>query len=540
MVFNNMLKSHSNYQQVTPDLERIFYNKIDSIVSMKGGDVEANTAQKRLCLLFRDGDFIIDKESARDVNIRIFRDIASKKGFKIRNTYASDIQLIRLLYLEAERELITKDNANNEPMEVVSAALLETACQLRCSDIHIRIYEHEAEIMFRLNGDIIKQKVIEAEQAHSLATTLYNASKDADSTYRLYDYQAARVSSDSRINFPANLQSIRLQYSPLSSGGRYLVARLLYSEKKSKVILVENQGFLPIQINQLEQLRRIPEGVNIVCGPTGSGKSTTLKVLLETLYAEREGSVNILTIEDPPEYEINGAVQLPVTNADGEESRGKAYLNAIVSALRSDPDIIMPGEARDATVISLVFTAAMTGHQVWTSIHANSALAVFDRLRDQGVEKYKMTDPDLMTGVIAQRLGKVICEHCSISINSIPYEGRYNVKQEIIKKIFSDWYSSLRVANLKGCQHCNFGFTGRTVIAEVLKPDIQFLKLMANDERELAFQYWLDNLDGVSMSEHAWIKAIQGICDPYEIYTKIARLEMIPEKRKILLYEMIT
>lgn len=540
MVKTRMFKNSLVYQEMTPELERSFYKKIDDIVSKKSGLVEANAQQRRLCLLFKDGDFLIDKESPRDVNIRLYRDIANKKGIKVKQTYASDIQLIRLLYLEAERDLISKDDSNSEPMEQLASDLLFTACRLRCSDIHIRIYEHESEIMFRLNGDIIKQKVIEAEQAHSLATTLYNASKDADATYRLYDYQAARVSSDSRIKFPANLQSVRLQYSPLSSGGRYLVARLLYSEKKSQVILLENQGFLPIQIQQLEQLRRIPEGVNIVCGPTGSGKSTTLKVLLETLYAEREGSVNILTIEDPPEYEITGAVQLPVTNADSEENRGKAYLSAIVSALRSDPDIIMPGEARDATVISLVFTAAMTGHQVWTSIHANSALAVFDRLRDQGVERYKMTDPDLMTGVIAQRLGKVICKHCSMSIESIPFEARYNIKQQILRKIFSEWYSGLQVANINGCEHCNYGFTGRTVIAEVLKPDINFLKLMAEDERELAHQYWLDNLDGISMSEHAWIKVVQGICDPYEIYTKIARLEVISEDRKRLLQRMIS
>ena len=533
-------KNKYNLINVTPELECKFYNNTSEIVSCKNGLVEASVQQRRLCLLFSNGDFLIDKEQPLDVNIRLYRDIARRKGITVKHSYAADIQLIRLLYLEAERSLVSiSENNETEPMEKRVADLLLAASSMRCSDIHIRIYDHEAEIYFRLNGDIIKQKVIEAIDAHALASTLYNASKDADATYRLYDYQGARVSSDSRITFPDNLQSVRLQYSPLSSGGRYLVARLLYSEKRSVVVKIENQGFLPVQIKLLEELRRIPEGVNIVSGPTGSGKSTTLKVLLETLYKERAGQVNILTIEDPPEYEIAGAVQLPVTNTDGEESRGKGYLNAIVSALRSDPDIIMPGEARDSTVINLVFTAAMTGHQVWTSLHANSAMAVFDRLKDQGVENYKLTDPDLLTGIIAQRLGKVICKHCSTKITEVEFEGRYNISEEILRKTFSSWYDSILVANINGCTNCKSGFTGRSVIAEVLKPDIKFLMLMLENKREEAYEYWLKHLEGVSMREHAWLKVVHGIFDPYEVYTKIARLDSISEDRKTMLMTMM-
>ncbi|EFA7536169.1 DNA-binding protein, partial [Escherichia coli] len=240
--------------------------------------------------------------------------------------------------------------------------------------------------------------------------------------YKVNAYQAARiVSSRSRLSIPDKVQSIRLQYNPLGNGGRYFIARFLYVEKRDisehTYIELQGLGFHPLQINAFTRLRRLSIGVNIISGPTGSGKSTTLKNMLELLYEEKKKKVNIISIEDPPEYEIEGTAQLPVTNVETEEERGAEYRKAIIAALRSDPDIIMPGEARDAEVISLVFTAAMTGHQVWTSLHANSALAIFDRLKDQGVDDFKLTDPDLLTGLIAQRLVKKLCPDCSLSLS---------------------------------------------------------------------------------------------------------------------------
>ncbi|WP_171841059.1 ATPase, T2SS/T4P/T4SS family, partial [Escherichia coli] len=279
---------------------------------------------------------------------------------------------------------------------------------------------HEADIQVRKNGDLHLLRQIDADVAHSILSTLYNAAEEADATYRLHAYQAARiVTSTARINIPDKVQAIRLQFNPLGQGGRYMIARFLYSESgHKKTIDPLLLGFHPLQCKQLQYLRNLPIGINIISGPTGSGKSTTLKVMLELLYKEKKQKINIISIEDPPEYEIDGTAQLPITNVDTEVQRGIEYRKAISAALRSDPDVIMPGEARDAEVISLVFTAAMTGHQVWTSLHANSAMAIFDRLRDQGVDTFKLTDPELLTGLLAQRLIKKICSNCSISLNA--------------------------------------------------------------------------------------------------------------------------
>jgi type II secretory ATPase GspE/PulE/Tfp pilus assembly ATPase PilB-like protein len=506
---------------LTPE-QRIqdWFQRAGTIVSGPGGEVEASDSQRRLALLFADGTLLVDSNAPHHPQILALREIARRKGISMSRSHAVPIELIRRLYAAAQQSRPTAAAETTEfgaPMQRVVLNLLQEAAALAASDIHIYVHRHEADIKFRVRGDMRLVRQIDAQSAHELLAAAYNMADAADATYRLYDFQAARISSHSA-PLPKGVQAVRLQLNPMGMGGRYLVARLLYAQEHwdDNRPTLENLQLHPSQLRALRRMRQVPEGINIISGPTGSGKSTTLKIVLEALYRERAGQINILTIEDPPEYEILGAAQLPVTNADNQEERGAAYRQAIIAALRSDPDVIMPGEARDREVIGLVFTAAMTGHQVWTSLHANSALAIFDRLRDQGIEPYKLSDPNLITGLMAQRLVKRLCATCRRPLERDDL-ARLTARIPRLAEVAEGFEQALHQVNPAGCADCTQGYSGRTALAETLCPDQRFLDHMLRGERQQAQQHWADTLGGLTMMEHGWLQLIAGRVDARDL-----------------------
>ncbi|WP_440030232.1 GspE/PulE family protein [Chromobacterium amazonense] len=511
-----------------------WFRQTHLILTVPGGRLELTANQRRMALLFSDGAMLVDASNQNDPQLISLREVARRKGIMVSQLYPVSIELIRQLYEEAEKQKSSQNSDIQDlPIQHDWLSLLREAVLQHASDIHILVNAHEADIKFRCQGDMCQVRQVSAGYGHALLAAAYNMAETADATYRLYDYQAARISSGGG-SLAKGLQAVRLQLNPMGNGGRYLIARLLYAESRwEDQLTLDCLDLHPAQLRQLEHMRQMPEGVNIVSGPTGSGKSTTLKLLLETLYQERNERINILTIEDPPEYEIRGAAQLPVSNVDNEEDRGAAYRKAIVAALRSDPDVIMPGEARDREVIKLVFTAAMTGHQVWTSLHANSAFAIFDRLRDQGVESYKLTDPSLFTGLTAQRLIKRLCKVCSLPLSIGDFSdmpGFANVSEGYLQ--------SIRMRNESGCPQCESGYVGRMALLEVVCPDQAFLDYMQLGEREKALHHWQDQLEGISLFEHGWLRMIRGELDPRDLVDRLGAFRELSHARRAQIISM--
>jgi type II secretory ATPase GspE/PulE/Tfp pilus assembly ATPase PilB-like protein len=345
---------------------------------------------------------------------------------------------------------------------------------------------------------------------HSFCAAAFSMADAADVNYQPYEYQGARVSNRKDLQLPEGVISMRLQFNPTVYEGRAMIMRLLYNTDDKTAGDVGGLGFTPEQLEDFEFLRQKPYGINVVAGPTGHGKSTTLQRNIISILKEYNYNIAFFTVEDPPEYPIKGAVQMPVTNASTQAERSAQFTKAISAALRSNPDRIMIGEVRDEASAGLAFEAAMTGHQVWTSLHSNDAITIPFRLRDLHVEEYKLCDPSLMTGMISQRLVRKLCKSCSTPLE----ENELNYQQLARFEAASINYERLRKRG-RGCEKCNYtGYVSRTVVAEIIIPDSNFMDYIRKDQKIEAERYWLNHLNGRTMTEHMVDRLKAGEVDP--------------------------
>jgi len=226
----------------------------------------------------------------------------------------------------------------------------------------------------------------------------------------------------------------------------------------------------------------------------------------------------VLSVEDPPEYKLPGVIQLPVSNLRSDEDRDVAYADAVAAALRSDPDRIMIGEVRTRATAHHAFKAAMTGHQVLTTLHANDALGVVPRFRDIGVDSYKLRDPSLVRAVLMQRLLKRLCPRCRRAVDPC----RAGLSRDLARRLTGFLQGRPVFLPGPGCgAACRQGFVGRTVVAELILPDQKLLSLLCTGERQAAEKHWKERLGGLSMLDNAILKIGDGHIDPLQIDNKI-------------------
>jgi type II secretory ATPase GspE/PulE/Tfp pilus assembly ATPase PilB-like protein len=515
------------------------------VLTAPGGPIETSSAQRTLIAILDNGVVICSKDDPMNAHVMAVKSVAKRQGVQFRYERYTDLDVIRKVYEAAEG----RDNANgtrqadSAQMQKEFIELVRAASETGASDIHIIVERFEAILRFRINGVMKTIRQIPAARAADMLQAAFNMADASDPSYKPYDYQGARV-SELNAPLPEEVQAVRLQFNPLAGGGRYMIARLLYKKSSVPGQDIDTLGYSPIHIRQIKQMRKMPYGINIISGPTGSGKSTTLQRALSALMEEKKFEVNVITIEDPPEYVITGAAQLPVTNAQTDEERNEKFRQAISASLRSDPDIIMIGEIRDRASSALAFAAAMTGHQVWASLHANDAISILDRFRDQHVEVYKLTDHTLVTGLVGQRLVRRLCDHCKLPLDMVvEYEDERIIHKDFVNDLRyafgEDMFSRICIANENGCEHCNSGYQGRNVVAEVILPDLGFMNLIRDGKKEEALKYWLDHLDGMTMLEHSMQKILEGLADPRDVEGKIGVFAQFDITRRKKIFEMI-
>lgn len=524
----------------TPSSEEIqnFIDYDGNVLTAAGGSINTTEAQRVSAAYLDDGTFLVDKNNPLSAEVTEVQRALEHQGHKIERRAMVDLGVIRKVYENVkDRVGDSLRSADNVPMQNEVLKLIRTAAKDKCSDIHIVVNRYEANIRMRRDGVMIDKGQIKAAFALDLLNAAFSMADASDTNPRPGEYQSARISSNV-VDLPRGVQAIRLQFNPLPSGGRNLVARLLYSASQANAGEdVDSLGYNKSHVRQLKRMRAKPFGINIICGPTGSGKSTTLNRALTAVIRETKGERQVYTIEDPPEFILEGAVQLPVLNAKTEDERSEKFREAISASLRSDPDIVMIGEIRDSASSQLAVTAAKTGHQVWASLHANDAISIFDRLRDHKLNEFDLTDRTLLTGMIGQRLVRKICQHCKLPVAKAFEQGliEEDVYREM-EKICGDRMTDIFYANANGCQHCNNGYSGREVIAETIVPDSKFMDLIRDRKKESAYQYWLDYLDGLTMLEHAIQKMTKGLTDINEVLLKAGELQEFRMDRRELVF----
>lgn len=520
------------------------YNLIDDLFSggnklltLPGSTLVINDDTRRLLALFADGRFLVVESHKFDGRVLSFEVLARKKRLNIsKPTYVSQNE-INAVYAYGERaqpntDIEGDEDLNQLQMQKDFVQVIARAASIKVSDIHVVVAD-STQIMFRVNG--MMQTVMEynKEWGESFVRAAFASADISDSNYSQNEFQGAQKlgstplrGSKGKLMLPHNVLAIRLQFNPIAFGSQYLVMRLLYADENPDGSGdLQALGFGEYEENLFYRLRAVPTGLSVIAGPTGSGKSTTLQRNMIKLLQEKNYEINLITVEDPPEYPIPGARQMPVTNANTEEEKAEMFTKALSAALRSDPDVMMVGETRALATAELTFKGALSGHGVWTTLHANSAPAIVTRLRDMGVQPYMLSDPELVKGLISQRLFRKLCPHCRLSVKE-------KINDPAVKRLriaLGDFGVENTFVRGPGCKYCdNKGIKGRMSVPEIILPDATFLDLMVKGETRKAIDYWTSDLNGRTLKDAAIERMLKGYIDLDEVERWCGLLDQRP------------
>ena len=338
-----------------------------------------------------------------------------------------------------------KDMASEAPVIRAVNQMIMRALENRASDIHLEPTENGLKTRYRIDGVL---RDTETPLATAAAAVISRIKVMAD-----LNIAERRLPQDGRIKIRVEGREVDMRISTVPTlYGESVVMRLL--DQGGVPLQFESLGFEGENLARLESLLARPQGIILVTGPTGSGKTTTLYTALEQLNTPEK---KILTVEDPVEYQLEGINQIQV-----QPKIDLTFANALRAILRQDPDIIMIGEMRDTETARIAVQAALTGHKVFSTLHTNDAPSSITRMLDMHVDDFLLTST--VDGVLAQRLLRRLCEHC---------REPYTPSAELVQQYGLDRIlppgSPLTLYNARGCEHCEHtGYWGRTTIAELL------------------------------------------------------------------------
>jgi type IV pilus assembly protein PilB len=343
---------------------------------------------------------------------------------------------------------LTRDTAVSPVVRLVETIIF-TALERRASDIHIEARDTEVAVKYRIDGVLQHAMQPIAKEWHSTVLSRIKVLSDLDIAER-------RVPQDGRfrVKYKGRFIDLRVSIMP-ASHGEDAVLRVLDKEtlsEKFQSLSLDVVGFSELEVKRFRRYIQEPYGMVLVTGPTGSGKTTTLYAAINEIKTDED---KIVTIEDPVEYQLKGITQIPVN-----EKKGLTFARGLRSILRHDPDKIMVGEIRDQETAQIAIQSALTGHLVFTTVHANNVTDVIGRFINMGVEPYNFVSA--LNCIMAQRLVRVICENCKRPKNFSPAE----LKESGLDP--AAW-ASVVLSEGAGCLECSgTGFHGRTAICELL------------------------------------------------------------------------
>jgi len=504
------------------------YSNGNRLLTATGAKLELSRDVQSLIAYFSGGEIIVSRTHKYDGRVLAFLDLLRERNMPMRQPFYSDMGLVSAIYKVYEERVGGNARLRNDydnQMQKDFVDIIARAAAQKVSDVHIEVAD-QTTVYFRIDGSM--QPVLEYNSAwgESFVRAAFASADISNSNYAQNEYQSAQKDGRTPLRgtrdlfLPSGVTSIRMQFNPIAYGSRYVVMRLLY-DNPSEGIKTE-QEFSEYEQKLLLRLRSHPTGLVIVAGPTSSGKSTTLVRNMSLMLKERNYEINMITVENPVEQKIFGAHQMPVVNAMNEEQRDEKYTEALAAALRSDPDTLMVGEIRTLAAAQLTVRGALSGHNVWTTLHANSAMAALTRLLDMGIESFKLKDETLMRGLISMRLFKKLCPHCREPLANHPEHPAYGRVMDAfgsvgLKQVF------IRGA---GCSECNgTGTFGRIKAGEIIITNSEFLRLALSGNTDMAVKYWLEEMDGRTLKEAAAELMLKGIIGVDELERWVGLLD---------------
>lgn len=377
---------------------------------------------------------------------------------------------------------------DSAPIVALVNSILLKGYNSGASDIHIEPFEKQTYVRLRIDGQLIDYLTVEPK-LHSSIVTRIKVMSDLDIAEK-------RIPQDghTKVILDNKLMNIRVSTLPMIAGEK-IVMRFLNSE--AKLDNSETFGMNDYNYEKIKRIMQHPNGVIYITGPTGSGKTTTLYMMMDRVA---KGAINVSTIEDPVERPLPRINQTQVNNA-----AGMTFAIGLRALLRQDPDVILVGETRDGETASIAVTAAITGHLVLSTLHTNDAISSITRLEDMGVEYYLLASA--LKGVVAQRLMKKICPKCREEYT--PTKDDLMILQEDVPKL---WHG-------KGCDYCNgTGYKGRIAIHEILEVDGEIRQLISKNVPLEEIYKYVEEHDKMHSLRHEAIDLVkQGVTTVDEV-----------------------
>lgn len=413
---------------------------------------------------------------------------------------------------ELNKQADTRVHDDQSKIQSTVVEIMRAAVALRASDVHVRLGSQYCDVFFRIDGKLRFFKDLPADKGQSYINALYNTMCE-DRSHPSISYSEP---SDAKVREEfvrsLGLSGGRFASRPCDDHGLLVVIRLI--SRRNERLSMAQLGLSATETATLERAMTKPTGVIFLTGPMGSGKSTLAQVICEQLTSRDEG-IHLLTVENPVESPIRGAVQTSL--GPGEE-----WWEAIKSMMRLDLNWILIGEVRDARSASAAIEAAQTGHNVLTTLHTTHPVDTIARLKSLRVDSDLITDASLITCLVGQRLAPLLCHDCKI-----PYREHKNRVSPLLNPLIEKHCDVQQVClkNSEGCARCSgSGVKGRTGVFEVIEVDATFMELYHSAGKIKAYEYWYIN-GGMTLCANTLRLINAGETDPVLSHKDICNLD---------------
>ena len=494
---------HELFKKFSPEL--MFRYNFVPLEETPDGKLAIAIADPSQLMMIDEISLLLQKRIVTKVaTLKQISDILKKteQSQRVLEEASEGFQIIREDEATGAEETLTIDKltatGDTSPIIRLVDTTIFTALQRRASDIHIETRDDSVVIKFRIDGVLTQAMPPIGKEHHSTVISRIKVMSELDISER-------RVPQDGRFRVKYNGRAIDFHVSIMPSiHGEDAVLRVLDKEsmsEKFRTLTLDVVGFDEDDLRKFRRYIKEPYGMVLVTGPTGSGKTTTLYAALNEIKTDED---KLITIEDPVEYQIRGITQIPVN-----EKKGLTFARGLRSILRHDPDKIMVGEIRDTETAQIAINAALTGHLVFTTVHANNVVDVLGRFLNMGVEAYNFVSS--LNCILAQRLVRVICEHCK---KPVKYPDSYLIESGLDPGVWREvtFYEGA------GCFECGgTGFRGRSAIHELLDLS-ERIREMILDKRPASEIRRVAREDGMTfLRESALSKAREGTTTLKEI-----------------------